>query len=676
VTGFGDVREFVTAPRLTALRLSPDGAWLAAVVQTVAGEPPRYVTSIWRIPTEPGGAAVRLTRSAEGETAPEFLPDGSLLFVSKRPDAAGQAAAAGGAKDAAKDKPALWLLPAGGGEARRIAAPGGGVGGVSAAKAGRQVAYSAAMLRGATTPQEDDERRKARTDAGVAAILHESGRLRHWDHDLGPEQFRLLTAEVRDQDGSLEARDLTPEPGRALDEQHFELTPDGATLLTGWSVPEPGGEIRTEVVAIDVATGARRVLLAAPATDFEDPRVSPDGQHVVAVRIEHEDYERPGDMTLVVVPVQGGEARDLLPDFDRFPGEAVWARDSRSVFFTADHEGRKPVFNVDLESGKVTRITADHGAYDNVCAAPGALFALRAAVDSEPVPVRIDLADPAADPVRLTSPGASFELPGRLEEVTATAEDGTALRGWLVLPEGASAQSPAPLVLWVHGGPVSSWNSWSWRWNPWLMAARGYAVLLPDPALSTGYGLQMIVRGYGQWGGNPYTDVMAVTDAALARPDIDAGRTAMMGGSYGGYMANWIAGHTDRFRAIVSHAGLWALDQMFGTTDLPAFWRRMFGDPAVQPERYVANSPHLHVDNIVTPLLIIHGDKDYRVPIGEALRMWTDLTSRSKQAKLLYFPDENHWILKPGDAEVWYQTVYAFLAEHLLDEAWERPSLL
>ena len=127
---------------------------------------------------------------------------------------------------------------------------------------------------------------------------------------------------------------------------------------------------------------------------------------------------------------------------------------------------------------------------------------------------------------------------------------------------------------------MSSWNGWQWRWNPWLAAARGYAVLLPDPALSTGYGLDFIARGYQGWGPRPYADIMAITDAVEARDDIDADRTAMMGGSYGGYMANWIAGHTGRFRAIVSHAGLWALDQMFGTTDAPQFWQREFGRPA------------------------------------------------------------------------------------------------
>jgi dipeptidyl aminopeptidase/acylaminoacyl peptidase len=672
----GDLREYVTIPRVAALRLSPDGSWLAAVVQTVGGEPPKYLSSIWRIDTAGDRECVRLTRSAEGEASPAFLPDGSLLFASKRPDPEA------GKKDAeaSKDKPAVWLLPAVGGEPRRIAAPGGGVTGLAAATSARAFGYASAVFPGAKDADEDAARRKARTDAGVSAILHEpGGRLRFWDHDLGPESVRLFV----DGDGSeigRDPRDVTPDPGRALDEQDFEVTPDGSAVVTGWRVSEEAGQFRNEVVVIDVGTGERRGLLGEPGIDFSNPRISPDGGSVLAIRYKHDSYEEPGDGTLVLIALdaEAAAARDLLTGFDRQPGEAAWAPDGRSVYFTADDNGRRPVFRVGIEGGQAVRVTTDDAAYDNLCVAPdgSCLYALRSGIDAPPAPVRITLgAEPGAVEM-LPTPGGDVSLPGSLTEVATTVADGTRIRAWLVLPEGASAHKPAPLLLWVHGGPISSWNSWSWRWNPWLMAARGYAVLLPDPALSTGYGLHMIARGWDHWGGNPYTDVMAITDAAAERPDIDAERTAMMGGSYGGYMANWIAGHTDRFQAIVSHAGLWALDQMFGTTDGPPFWRRHFGDPATQPERYLASSPHLHADKIVTPMLIIHGDRDYRVPIGEALRLWWDLVFRSAQARFLYFPDENHWVLKPGDVGVWYETVLAFLAEHVLGEDWQRPELL
>ena len=172
---------------------------------------------------------------------------------------------------------------------------------------------------------------------------------------------------------------------------------------------------------------------------------------------------------------------------------------------------------------------------------------------------------------------------------------------------------------------------------------------------------------------------MAITDAAAARPDIDPTRTAAMGGSFGGYMANWIAGHTDRFQAIVSHAGLWALDQMFGTTDDARVLAAQFGDPLTEPERYLANSPHRTSARITTPMLVIHGDKDYRVPIGEALRLWAELTSgpaARRDVKFLYFPDENHWILTP--ATLWSGTRRCSRSSptHVLGEPWQRPDLL
>jgi dipeptidyl aminopeptidase/acylaminoacyl peptidase len=683
VTSFGDVRDYVAIPRLTALRLAPDGSWLAAVVQARSRDGTKFVSSIWRIDPSPGAAGpARLTRSAEGETSPEFLPDGTLLFLSARPDQAGPSQAARAEASADAKKAALWLLPAHGGEPHLIAAPAGGVSGVAAARASRWVAVTASAMGGTAGDQHDAARRTARKEAGVSAILHESGPVRYWDHDLGPDQLRLFAAEISpgtEEAGPVALRDLTPDPGRALDEQSFELTPDGSQAVTGWSRWDERGERTDEIAVIDLATAQRRVLLSEPGYDFSAPHISPDGRLIACLRDGHDRYEQPGDVTLVVAAVDGAsEPRDLLAGFDRQPATVAWAPDSAAVYFAADDRGRRPVFRADLASGQVARLTADDGAYDSLCPAPDGryLYAIRAAVNEPPVPVRLDTATAGGRPERLASPGVPVELPGRLTEIETSADDGATIRAWLVLPETASAHAKAPLLLWVHGGPLSSWNTWSWRWNPWLMAAQGYAVLLPDPALSTGYGHDFIARGHGQWGGQPYRDLMAITDAAVARPDIDEARTAMMGGSYGGYMANWIAGHTGRFRAIVSHASLWALDQMFGTTDLPTSWRRIFGDPGAQPERYLAGSPHLHVSEIGTPMLIIHGDLDYRVPVGEALRLWWDLQTRAQDAKFLYFPDENHWILNPGNVIAWYQTVLAFLAQHVLGEPWRRPDLL
>jgi dipeptidyl aminopeptidase/acylaminoacyl peptidase len=544
---------------------------------------------------------------------------------------------------------------------------------------------------------DDDRLRKERKDAGVTAILHETVPARYWDHDLGPAELRLFAVTPPEADGTetggetgderYEVRDLTTDAGRALFEPSLALSRDGTAAAVTWWRWRDGVQAHRELALIDLATGKRTVLLSDPDLDYGSPAFSPDGLQLACVRSTHPTPEGPYDHTLVLVNTDGsGAVRDLTgaagAALDRWPSSPVWDQAGQWVYFTADDAGRHPVFLAEIGTGAVSRITPDHGYYSDLNPSPdgGTLFALRNAVDAPPAPVRVDIA--TGEVTTLDAPGARLTLPGRLTEIETTAADGHPLRGWLVLPEGTTpegtaADTRAPLVLWVHGGPMSSWNSWSWRWNPWLMAAKGYAVLLPDPALSTGYGRDFVARGYHQWGQRAFDDVMAVTDAAERRDDIDETRTAMMGGSYGGYMANWIAGHTNRFKAIVSHAGLWALDQMLAVTDVPHLFYRQFGDPLTQPGMYTENSPHLHVAKITTPMLVIHGNRDYRVPVSEAFRLWWDLKRlHIADAKFLYFPDENHWILTPGNATVWYETVFAFLAQHVLGEPWRRPALL
>jgi dipeptidyl aminopeptidase/acylaminoacyl peptidase len=686
---FDDLDDYVAIPRVTGLRLAPDGTWLAATVQSLSPDKKKYVTSIWRIDTA-GGPPRKLTRSVKGEGNPRFLPDGTLLFTSARPDPDHANGSGNGQGD--DDKTALWLLPAGGGEAVLEATLPGGIAGIETAASAPAVIVTAPALPGAAT--EDERRRQARKDAGVTAILHETLPVRYWDHDLGPDDLRIFAAAVAGEGDRGEVgggpdgekadsadnapRDLTPEAGRALIEQAVALSPAGLTVATGWWRWQDGVQACSELVTIDVATGRRTIVADGtsadgnPGFDYHDPVFAPDGERMVCARGAHDTPDAPGDNTLVLFP--GGS--DLLPGFDRWPAGPVWDAAGEVVYFTADDAGRRPVFAVEVATGVVSRKTTDDAHYTNLSAAPDgtALYALRDTISEPPAPVRIDLA--SGEVTRLAAPGTVPRVPGQVTEVTATADDGHPIRGWLVLPDGASESRPAPLLLWVHGGPMGSWNGWQWRWNPWLAAARGYAVLLPDPALSTGYGLDFIARGYQSWGPRPFADIMAITDAVVARADIDEARTAMMGGSYGGYMANWIAGHTGRFRAIVSHAGLWALDQMFGTTDGPQFWQREFGRPDPGAARYQENSPHLHIDNITTPMLVIHGNRDFRVPVGEALRLWADLKLHGKDARFLYFPDENHWILKPGNIMAWYQTVLAFLAQHVLGGQWEQPDLL
>jgi dipeptidyl aminopeptidase/acylaminoacyl peptidase len=676
---FADLAAYVALPRLGNLALSPDGSRLAVAVQTLNRERTKWQSAVWEV--DPAGARPprRLTRSALGESSPGWAPDGTLLFTSTRPDPEAPS------EEDGEPRSALWALPPAGGEARHLLGRPGGVGTFLVAADSGDVVVVADTMAGGSATEDDDRRRKERKDAGVTAVLHEEYPVRHWDHDLGPaapHHFfagRLPAEEVASERAApVDLRDLTPEavaPDGAGDA--CALSPDGALLARAESIPDGPAGRRSRLVVTSTADGSDRVLVDDPLADVHAAAFSPDGTALVCVREALSTYQEPPDFTLLRVDLASGRASEITAGFDGWPSAPQFAADGTAVFFLADEDGRHAVFRVPAEGGSPVRLTGD-GAYSDLQVARdgSALYALRSAYDSPPVPVRLDPAAPMQNPSPLPHPGDVGPLPGTLREVEATAADGTRVQSWLVLPADASADNPAPLLLWIHGGPMTSWNSWSWRWCPWVLAARGYAVLLPNPALSQGFGQDFIRRGWGEWGGTPYTDLIAAVDAVEARPDIDADRTAAMGGSFGGYLANWVATQTDRFKAIVTHASLWDLDSFTGTTDSAYYWEKEWGDPLEDPKRYELNSPHRFADAIRTPMLVIHGDKDYRVPIGEALRLWYDLRKRSVPSRFLYFPDENHWVLTPGNAAVWYETVIAFLAEHVLGEEWRRPALL
>jgi len=696
-TPFHDLDAFIALPRVGGLEVSPDGTKLVTSVAALSPDRTRYVTALWQVDAAGHAPARRLTRSSRGESNAAFLPDGSLLFTSARPDTEAEP---GGDGDEADERALLWLLPADGGEARVVGTRSGAVEGFAVARDSGDVVLSSSVF-GRSGPSGDDDEddtaaadadaatRKARTEAKVTAVLHDTYPVRHWDHDLGATRPRLFvgaatdldrpSASAADDDPRLALRDLTPDAASALVEGSYDLSPDGQTVATTWTLGERGGT-RTGLALIDTATGERRVVV--DRSDLEEvaaPGFSPDGRDLAVLVATRTTATDPGDRYLALVDQLSGNLRSISPGWDRWPTGWAWSADGHAVFATADDDGRGPVFRIDVATGSVTRLTDDNAAYTEVCVSRdgGHLYALRTSYLSPPHPVRIDPAARDQTPVALPGPAPLPELPGTLTEVETEAADGMRVRAWLALPVEADEQHPAPLLLWIHGGPTTSWNAWSWRWSPWLMVAQGYGVLLPDPALSTGYGRGFVRRGWGRWGDAPFTDLMAITNEAEARADIDQTRTAAMGGSFGGYMANWVAGHTDRFDAIVTHASLWALDQFARTTDHADFWLR-----ELTPQMVAEYSPHHYVESIVTPMLVIHGDKDYRVPIGEGLRLWRDLAEQSGSDdgtmphRFLYFPEENHWVLGPQHAKIWYQTVLAFLGVHVLGQTWQTPELL
>jgi dipeptidyl aminopeptidase/acylaminoacyl peptidase len=653
-TPFQDLDEFLALPRASGLAVSPDGSRVVTSIAELNEKRTEFVSAIWELDPAGKQPARRLTRGVKGESSPEFTADGDLLFVAARPT-----------EDDDKPPASLWRLPAAGGEAVEELALPGGIDAVRTARAAAATVVAAKLMRSAASADQDKRLRTLRKDNKISAVVHSGYPVRYWDHDLGPDRPHLL-----DVGGP---RDLTPQPGDALGEADFDVSPDGTFVVTSWHDPAPGASIRGTVVRIDLATAQRSTVADDPDADLEHPTISPDGTAVAFIRETHSTPDKAPRITLC--HMRSGEPFvELTAEWDRWPTSVTWSVDGSVLIVTADEGGRGPVFAVAPSSGTVTRLTDDDYTYSDVRTAPeDVIFAMRSSYAQPPHPVRID---PDGTVTELSC-AERPKLPGTLTEVTAAADDGQPVRSWLALPHG---DTQAPLVLWMHGGPLASWNAWHWRWNPWLLVARGYAVLMPDPALSTGYGQDFIQRGWGAWGFAPYTDLMAATDAACAHPRVDGTRTAAMGGSFGGYMANWIAGHTDRFDAIVTHASLWALDQFGPTTDGAYWWAR-----EMTPEMAEQNSPHRFVGQIRTPMLVIHGDKDYRVPIGEALRLWFELLTESglpaavdgtSPHRFLYFPSENHWVLSPQHAKIWYQVVTAFLARHVLGENVELPETL
>ena len=697
-TPFHDLDHFIAYPRVNGLALSPDGTRIATIVSTLDAKKTRYANAVWQLDPAGAGQARRVTRSSKGESGAAYDADGNLYFVSARPD-----------PDADADDPvaALWMIPAAGGEARLVISRPGGIQSVHTGRDGG--VFVLAPLMPAAEASDDPEKadadvRKQRKENKVAAILHTDASVRYWDSDLGPDAphlFAVVDAPVDDTDDTddtAEAPDetdlsnpadaqATPDPhlpgtvdavapkrlrlltkgaGATLRGSEVHVSADGSFLLVGRTVPVARGDRTTAVARVDVATATWSDLVpGVTGTEHAPGPISPDGTRALITVGRSGTATTAPTHDLGLLDVATGAVTRIGDGFDQWASPIAWFPTGDAVLLQADQDGRGPLFRLDVATGDVTRITSDDAAYSAAAITrDGTVYGVRSSYAYPGEVVRVD-----GDAVtRLPNPVERPELPGTLTEVETTAADGVRIRGWLALPHGASADRPAPLLLWIHGGPVSSWNAWSWRWTPWAAVAQGYAVLLPDPALSTGYGQDFIQRGWGSWGDAPFNDLMAITDAIEARGDIDARRTVAMGGSFGGYMANWIAGHTDRFAAIVTHASLWALDQFGPTTDAPFYWAREMGGLVE------GHSPHDSVGEIRTPMLVIHGDKDYRVPIGEGLRLWWELLSKSglpadeqgqSPHRFLYFPDENHWILTPQHARVWYEVVLGFVGEHV-----------
>lgn len=677
--------DLIGLRRVGALTVHPSGAWAAVTVERLDADGSRYVSDLWRVEVAGDGPPRRLTRGEWKDRAPAFDADGTLYFLSDRPGATVAAGASGSSATGDDDKRAqVWALPAGGGEPVPVTDEPHGVGDFRVA-AGRLVAMTT-WLSGVAAGEQRETRARQKKH-GPSLLTFASMPARYWDHWVGPTEPRLVSWRLPAEVGAaLERRDLTDGVrglADALREPSWDLSRDGTTIALCWASVNPIDRIDDRCVAlIDAASGARRELGVAPGLVHSGPRFSPDGRRVAVTRYQRtrDGYAQRSLWVYEVDDARGPIARELTGDWDRWPNAWAWSGDGARVLVTAEEQGTLPLWSVDVATGAHTRVGPARGAWDQVALTPdgSTVVGVRSALLTPPEPFALSLAASDVAPRAVPRPlgalsgfacgaggsGAAAGMPTVRE--LRTDVDGRVMHTYVVEPAPSDDGSPAPIdknLLWIHGGPVHAWSDqWHWRWSALLMAAHGFRVLLPNPAGSTGYGIAWVDGIWGNvWGARCYDDLMGLV-AALERDGVRAADTVVMGGSFGGYMTNWIGSRTDKFRLLVTHASLFRMSSFFLATDVPAWWELMMGGTLWSDADFDRYSPSNGMPDWKTPTLVLHGEKDYRVPITEALALFEALQRHGVPSELAVFPDENHWIMRPKNIVAWYETVLGFVA--------------
>ncbi|HEY9187023.1 MAG TPA: S9 family peptidase [Ignavibacteria bacterium] len=398
------------------------------------------------------------------------------------------------------------------------------------------------------------------------------------------------------------------------------------------------------------------------------PLYSPDGRYIAYRAMKIPGFEA-DKYNLILYDRTTGDIKSLTEKIDLSINEFIWANDSKSIYFTSQKHLYSNLYKIDL-SGKyetvvegkyITNIILDNSG-DNI-------YCFNQDINNPSEINKINLK--SKNIFKLTNFNDSILVNinmNSLEEFIFAGANGTKVQGFMVKPASFDKNKKYPLVLLIHGGPQGAWtSSWSYRWNPQMYASNGYVVACINPRGSTGYGQKFCDDISGDWGGKAYIDLMKGVDYLINNYSfIDKEKIAAAGASYGGYMVNWILGHTNRFKCLISHAGVFNLESMYGTTEELWFPEYEFkGTPWNNPNMYSKFSPHKYVKNFKTPTLVIHGELDFRVPISEGIQLFTALQRKGIPSKFLYFPDEGHWVQKPQNLKLWFDTIFEWLNSYL-----------
>jgi dipeptidyl aminopeptidase/acylaminoacyl peptidase len=645
-------RDQVALARVLGFALSPDQRRVVYTLRTTDLEANKGRTDLWLVNAD-GSGQRRLTTHDAADSDPTWAPDNATVYFLSTRSGSSQ----------------VWKLNVDGGEASPVTASPIDVEAFVVSRDGASLAFAAETFPDcptlACTKQRLDERAKEKTSGRVYDALL----FRHWDTWRDGRRVHVFAQRVAggepvDLLKGLDA-DAPPRPFGGAEE--FTFTPDGQSVVfaaravgrtEAWST-----NLDLYVAPVDGKRAPTLLTKDNPAQD-STPVFSPDGRQLAWLAMKRPGFE--ADRQAVMVrDWPAGTPRELAPTWDRSAASLAWSPDSKQLFVTADHLGQRGVFALALADGKVTEVHA-RGSVASVAVTASEAVVLHDSLTSAGDLYRVPRAGGALTPVTQVNAAAfqSFTL-GEPEQFSFAGANGDMVYGYVVKPAGFDAKKKYPLAFLVHGGPQGSFgNHWHYRWNPQAYAGHGYVAVMIDFHGSTGYGQAFTDSISGDWGGKPLEDLQKGLDAALKKyPFIDAKRLCALGASYGGFMINWMAGNwSEPWKCFVNHDG--NLDERFAYFDTEELWFPEWehgGTPWENPAGYAKHNPIDHVGKWKVPMLVVHGGRDFRVVESQGMATFTALQRRGIPSRFLYFPDENHWVLKPANSVLWHDTVLGWL---------------
>jgi dipeptidyl aminopeptidase/acylaminoacyl peptidase len=647
-----DADALLAISRIGDPALSPDGRTIAFTVQTVDLDKNTKPQQIYTVGLA-GGPPRQITQDGTDNERPKWSPDSRQIFYTSNRDGSKQ----------------LWVMDADGSHSRQITHFSTEATGQIVSPDGKKLVFVSEIYPECGSDDACNKRMlDEETKSKLKARVYTSLLYRHWNEWKGKRRQHIFSIEV---DGT-GAKDLTPgtheaPPFSLAGVEDYSISPDSMEVAFTMNVDaDQALSTNSDIYTVPISGGEPKKITVGLGAD-DQPAYSPDGKLLAFLSQQRAGYES-DRWRLMVLDRATGRTVNLTEGLDRWVGAFTWSPDSTRLFYTVEDRGRTGLQMIAASGGGSRNIISGSSSLSDVqLTADGKTMIYLEQSGSRPNEL-FRVSSSGGAPVALTHINDSL-LSGYqltpLEELSVESLDKTRISAFVVKPPDFTDTKKYPVLFLIHGGPQSAWGeSWSYRWNAQVFAGAGYLVVMPNPRGSTGYGQKFIDDINSDWGGKPYDDIMAVVDHVAGLKYADPDRMAAAGGSYGGYMADWLLGHTNRFKAIVSHDGVFDLRSMAGETEELWFPQWEFHSmPWDNPDLYAKWSPSFYVKDFKTPTLVFHGELDYRVPVGQGLQLFTALQMQKVPSKIVLFPDEGHWVLKPQNSVLWYSQFLEWVGE-------------